>query len=103
MYYYYYNIYIYINIYKYNIYDVHYILFYVYVLSYFYILLFYIVFRMTALHPSEFSFFPKSWIIPEDESKYETHKQKLRSKGKKKVYIVKPSSKPGERGSVVSF
>lgn len=48
---------------------------------------------MSSRHKSEYSFFPKSWVCPDDTEAFQTHCKDLKKKGKKMMYIVKPIEK----------
>ena len=44
--------------------------------------------RLRQFFPDDFSFYPRTWLLPEDQEEFEAYAQS--SKGKKKTFIVKP-------------
>ena len=44
--------------------------------------------RLRRFFPEDFSFYPRTWLLPEDQGEFEAYAQS--SKGKKKTFIVKP-------------
>jgi len=51
---------------------------------------------MAVSHPSEYNFFPKSWILPEDNAKFQTACKQNKGKNKKKFYITKTVNSTGK-------
>lgn len=44
--------------------------------------------RLRQFFPDDFSFYPRTWLLPEDQESFEAYAHSI--KGKKKTYIVKP-------------
>ena len=46
--------------------------------------------RLKLFFPEEFSFYPQTWILPEEQSQCDEYAQKQKSSGKVATYIMKP-------------
>ena len=46
--------------------------------------------RMMASHSAEYSFVPKSWILPDELVNFQQHCKEMKRKGISRMYIVKP-------------
>ena len=46
--------------------------------------------RLATFFPEEFSFYPKTWLLPEEQEQFDDYACRKSSKGKKRTYIVKP-------------
>ena len=46
--------------------------------------------RLRQFFPDEFSFYPQTWLLPDDQESFEAYASGKKGKGKKKTYIVKP-------------
>lgn len=51
-----------------------------------------IYYRVSKEFPEEYSFMPKSWILPSDYSQLVNYSKDLKSKKKSKTFIIKPSN-----------
>jgi len=47
---------------------------------------------MSKLHPEEYNFIPKTWILPSEYSSFQNYAKELKKKKKNKVFILKPSN-----------
>ncbi len=50
--------------------------------------------RLRRFFPEEFSFYPQTWLLPEEQAEFEDHARKQKEAGNTVTYIVKP-----DRGS----
>lgn len=50
------------------------------------------MFKVQKEHPEEYSFVPKTWILPSDYSQLVNYSKDLKSRKKSKTFIVKPSN-----------
>lgn len=46
--------------------------------------------RMRQFFPEDYDFFPRTWLLPDEEEQFTTLVQSRREKGKTPTYIVKP-------------
>lgn len=47
--------------------------------------------RLRQFFPDDFAFYPRTWLLPEDQESFEAHAQGRKSKGKSQpTYIIKP-------------
>jgi tubulin polyglutamylase TTLL11 len=46
--------------------------------------------RLRQFFPDDFSFYPQTWLLPEDQESFESYAHTAKGKKKKKTYIVKP-------------
>lgn len=46
--------------------------------------------RLRQFFPDDFSFYPRTWLLPEDQESFEAYAHSAKGKKKKKTYIVKP-------------
>jgi len=45
---------------------------------------------MTASHLSDYSFVPKSWVLPDELANFQQHCKEMKRKGVSRMYIFKP-------------
>ncbi|XP_013397848.1 tubulin polyglutamylase TTLL7 isoform X2 [Lingula anatina] len=57
--------------------------------------------KMCKLHPDEYNFVPKTWILPADYSVLQNYAKDLKAKKKHRTFIVKPST--GAQGHGISL
>ena len=46
--------------------------------------------RLRHFFPEEFNFYPRTWLLPEEQEDFEAYAQRKRERGKTVTYIVKP-------------
>ena len=46
--------------------------------------------RLRTFFPKEFDFFPRTWLLPEEQDQFEAYARRKREKGKTMTYILKP-------------
>ena len=51
-----------------------------------------------ASHSADYSFLPKSWILPEELANYQQHCKEMKRKGVSRMYIVKPLTADSRSG-----
>lgn len=56
------------------------------------------MYRLKSRFPSDYGFFPRSWVCPEDTEHFQAYYKDLKRKGKKKIYITKPIIQSKETG-----
>lgn len=47
---------------------------------------------MSKVHPDEFNFVPRTWLMPQEHSQFLSYLKELRKKNKKKTFIIKPAN-----------
>jgi tubulin polyglutamylase TTLL7 len=57
---------------------------------------------MAKMHPEEFNFVQKTWILPSEYNAFQTHARDLKKKKKPKTFIAKPSNGAMGNGLVQS-
>ena len=54
--------------------------------------------RLQKTFPQEFSFFPKSWVLPAEYGDLKKYSEQCRSKGRSRTFIYKPTNAAQGRG-----
>lgn len=47
---------------------------------------------MGKLHPDEFDFVPRTWVLPQEYSSLQNYAKDLKKKKKNKIFISKPAN-----------
>ena len=58
--------------------------------------------KMQEGYEEEYSFLPKTWLLPQDLSPFKRFLTEARSSGRRKVFIVKPEAGSQGRGIYIS-
>lgn len=58
--------------------------------------------RLAKAYPSEYAFFPRSWILPAELVAFKRHAETWRSKGRPKTFIYKPTNSAQGKGIVLT-